>query len=94
MLPRPLIRKARKFAEDPAPEIARGDRWILTGLRRLVKMARNPPTNGEYAAWRGRFWRYVRRYGDAGGELGACAQRLRREAECMVTFLNYEASTR
>ncbi len=85
-----LIRKARKFAEDPAPEIARGGRWILAELRRLVRMAHNPPTNGEYAAWRGRFWRYVRKYGDAGGELGAYAQRLRREADCMVTFLNYE----
>ena len=85
-----LIRKAVKFAEDPAPEIARGGRWILAELRRLVEMARKPPTNGEYAAWRGRFWRCVRKYEDAGGELGTYAQRLRREADCMVTFLSYE----
>ncbi len=53
-------------------------------------MADNPPTNGEYAAWRGRFSRCVRKYEAFGGDLGVYARRLRREAGCIVTFLNYE----
>lgn len=85
-----LIRKARKFAEDSSPEIARGGRWILAELRRLVNMAHNPPTNGEYAAWKGRFLRCARKYKDVGGELGAYAATLLREADHIVTFLMYE----
>ncbi len=85
-----LLRKARKFAEDPVPEIARGGRWILAELGRLNKMADNPPTSGEYMAWKGRFSRCVRKYEAFGGELGAYARHLRREADCIVTFLKYE----
>ena len=85
-----LIRKARKFAEDSSPEIARGGRWILAELRRLVKMAHNSPTNGEYAAWKGRFLRCVRKYKDVGGELGTYAATLLREVDHIVTFLYYE----
>ena len=85
-----LLRKAERFAEDPMPGIARGGRWILAELRRLNRMADNPPTNGEYAAWRGRFSRCVRKYETFGGELGAYARHLRREADCIVTFLYYE----
>ena len=82
-----LIRKAKKFAEDPSPEIARGGRWILSELRRMVKMAHNPPTFGEYAAWRGRFLRWCRKYKGFGGGLGAYAATLLRESDHIVTFL-------
>lgn len=85
-----LIRKARKFAESPVPEIAQGGHWILSELRRLVKMAHKPPTNGEYAAWRGRFSRCVRKYKDYEGELGTYVTTLMREADNIVTFLDYE----
>ena len=85
-----LIRKARKFAESPAPEISRGGRWILAELRRMVKMAHNPPTNGEYAAWRARFLRCVRKYKDFGGELGTYATTLLWEADHIDTCLNHE----
>ena len=85
-----LIRMARKFAEDSSPEIARGGRWILAELRRLVKMAHNPPTFGEYAAWRGRFLRCVRKYKDFEGELGTYATTLLREADHIVTFLTHD----
>ena len=85
-----LLRKARKFAEDPVPEIARGGRWILAELGRLNEMEDNPPTNGEYMAWKGRFSRWVRKYEAFGGELGTYARHLRREAGCIVTFLSYE----
>ncbi len=85
-----LIRKARKFAESPEPGIARGGRWILAELRRMVKMAHNPPTKGEYAAWRGRFLRCVRKYKDFEGELGTYAKTLLREADHIDTCLYYE----
>ena len=32
----------------------------------------------------------VRKYSDFGGELGAFARHLQREADCIVTFLKYE----
>ncbi len=59
-------------------------------MRRLVKMARKPPANGECATWRGLFWRCVRKYRDTGGEFSTYGQRLRREEDCMVAFLNCE----
>ncbi|MCR5259445.1 MAG: transposase [Desulfovibrio sp.] len=85
-----LLRKAKKLEEDPVPEIVRGGRWILAGLRRLNKMADNPPTSGEYMDWKGRFSWWGRKYEAFGGELGACARHLWREVDCIVTFLDYE----
>lgn len=85
-----LIRKAKHFSESSRPEIASGGRWILAELRRLAKMAHKPPTQGEYIAWKGRFFRYVRKYLDAGGELGTFTKRLLREAKNLTTFLGYD----
>ena len=85
-----LSRRAGKLSEDPSPEIARGGQWIRSELRRLIKMTDSPPTNGEYLAWRGRFMKCVHKYRDFGGELGAFARHLQREADNIVTFLKYE----
>ena len=85
-----LMRRAKKFEEDPSPEIAQGGRWIRSELGRLIEMTDSPPTKGQYAAWRGRFMRCVRKYSEFGGELGAYARHLQREADCIVTFLKYE----
>jgi transposase len=85
-----LMRRAKKFEEDPSPEIAQGGRWIRSELGHLIEMTDSPPTKGQYAAWRGRFMRCVRKYSEFGGELGAYARHLQREADCIVTFLKYE----
>ncbi len=84
-----LMRRAKKFEEDPSPEIAQGGRWIRSELGHLIEID-SPPTKGQYAAWRGRFMRCVRKYSEFGGELGAYARHLQREADCIVTFLKYE----
>ncbi len=84
------MRRAKKFEEDPLPEIAQSGRWIRSELRRLIQITGSPPTNGQHAAWRGRFMQCVRKYSGFGGELGAYARHLQREADCIVTFLKYE----
>ena len=63
---------------------------IRSELGRLIEMTDSPPTKGQYAAWRGRFMRCVRKYSEFGGELGAYARHLQREADFIVTFLKYE----
>ncbi|MBO4835229.1 MAG: IS66 family transposase [Lachnospiraceae bacterium] len=85
-----LIRKAKKFSESTKPEIASGGRWILAELRRLVKMAHTPPTNGQFLAWKGRFIRCVQKHLDNDGELGTFAKHLLREATYLTTFLGYD----
>ena len=56
-------------------------------LRRLVRMAHTPPTNGQYLAWKGRFSRCVRKYINDESEMGTFARQLQREAEYLTTFL-------
>ena len=85
-----LMRRAKKFEEDPLPEIAQSGRWIRSELRRLIQITGSPPTNGQHAAWRGRFMQCVRTYSRFGGGLGAYARHLQREADFIVTFLKYE----
>ena len=67
-----------------------GGSWIRSELRRLIEMTGNPPTKGQHAAWRGRLMQCVRKYSEYGGELGAYARHLQREADCIGTFLKYE----
>ncbi|MBQ9406487.1 MAG: IS66 family transposase [Desulfovibrio sp.] len=84
-----LIRKARQFAESDTPEKASGGHWILAELRRLVKMAHNLPTKGQYLAWKGRFTRCVNKWWRS-GHLCPYARHLLLEADYIVTFLKYK----
>ena len=85
-----MIRRARRLSESTDPEIARGGRWVLAELRRLVRMAHTPPTNGQFLAWKGRFSRCVHKYLNAENEMGTFAKQLQREAENLTTFLGYK----
>lgn len=84
-----LIRKAKKLSESTLPTVACGGRWILVELRRLVKMAHNPPSQGEYAAWKARFSRCVLKYKSAEGDLGKLCALLERETAYITTFLRF-----
>ncbi len=57
-----LIRRARGLAERKEPDLARCGSWVRDELRRLCKMAKDPPTKAEWRAFYDRFNRLIALY--------------------------------
>ena len=82
-----LIRKANGLAERPDSELATFGSWTRKELQRLVKMAKAPPTIGEWRAFYARLCRLIALYRDSESEAGTFARRLEEEMDTLFVFL-------
>ena len=82
-----LIRKATALAERADPELATFGNWTRKELQRLVKMAKAPPTMGEWRAFYARLCRLIALYRDSQSEAGTFARRLEEEMDTLFVFL-------
>lgn len=85
-----LIRTACGLAQRRDPELSSCGKWALKELVRLIKMAKAPPTIGEWRAFFARFCRLIALYRDSRGEAGTFARRLEEEMESLFLFLTEE----
>jgi transposase len=82
-----LIRKATALAERSGPELATFGNWTRKELQRLVKMAKAPPTMGEWRAFYARLCRLIALYRDSQSEAGTFARRLEEGMDTLFVFL-------
>jgi transposase len=85
-----LIRKALGLAQRSNPELSSCGKWAAKELERLVKMAKGPPTIGEWRAFFARFCHLIALYRDSKSEAGTFVRRLEEEMETLFTFLTEE----
>lgn len=84
------IRRAKKLAEDPEPDIAKGGNLLLKELRRLTKMDKSTLTEGEWLAWNMRVKGFLKKHKDRDDALGTYCSCLYKSYESMTTFLRVE----
>jgi transposase len=82
-----LIRTACGLAQRDIPELASCGKWSARELRRLVKMAKAPPTIGEWRAFFARFCHLIALYRDCESEAGTFVRRLEDEMDSLFVFL-------
>lgn len=85
-----LIRKAKWLSERKEPGMARCGGWARDELRRLCKMAKAPPSVGEWNMFYARFIRLIALYGGREDEAGTFVRRLQSEMETLWLFLKQE----
>ena len=87
-----LIREAKGLSEHANPEIAACGRHAKDELRRLVRMAKDPPTVGQWRAWYARLCKVIRQNRDRGKKdpAGRFARGLEKEIESLWVFLHEE----
>lgn len=85
-----LIRKACALAQRPDPELSSCGKWAASELVRLIKMAKAPPTIGEWRAFFARFCHLIALYRDSKSEAGTYVRRLEEEMETLFLFLTEE----
>jgi len=85
-----LIRTARGLAQRRDPELSSCGKWALKELVRLIKMAKAPPTIGEWRAFFARFCHLIALYRDSQSEAGTFVRRLEDEMESLFVFLTEE----
>ncbi len=82
-----LIRRAKGLAESKDPALARCGAWARDELRRLCKMAKDPPTKAEWRSFFARFNRLIALYRDSDSEAGIFVRHLEKEFDALFTFL-------
>ncbi len=82
-----LIRRAKGLAERKEPELARCGAWARDELRRLCKMAKDPPTKAQWRTFYARFNRLIALYIDSDSEAGKFVRHLDTEMDSLFTFL-------
>lgn len=65
-----LIRTANGLSERDNPVLSGPGAWALRELRRLCRMAKHPPSNGEWSAFYARLMRLIGLYRDQKDEAG------------------------
>ena len=85
-----LIRTACGLAQRGDPELSSCGKWAAKELERLIKMAKAPPTIGEWRAFFARFCRLIALYRDCESEAGTLVRRLEEEMEALFLFLTEE----
>lgn len=84
-----LIRRAKGLAERNEPELAKCGAWARDELRRLCKMAKDPPTKGEWQAFYARFCRLIALYIDSQNDAGKFVRHIDKEITSLFTFLKH-----
>jgi len=82
-----LIRTAKGLSERADPELAAFGKWSRKELQRLVRMAKAPPTQGEWRAFYARLCHLIALYRDSKSEAGTFARRLEDEMDTLFVFL-------
>jgi transposase len=82
-----LIRRAKGLSERSEPELAKCGAWAKSELRKLCKMAKDPPTKAEWRAFYARFCRLIALYGDSDSEAGTFVRHIEKEMGSLFTFL-------
>jgi transposase len=82
-----LIRRAKGLAERKEPELAKCGAWARDELRRLCKMAKDPPTQDEWRTFYARLNRLIALYIDADSEAGKLVRHIDKEMGSLFTFL-------
>lgn len=82
-----LIRRADGLSERPDPELAACGKWAAAELRRLCRMAKAPPTRGEWSSFYARLCRLIALYRDSGSDAGKFVRHIAREMDSLFTFL-------
>ena len=84
------IRKAQSLSEHADPEIARCGTRARDELRRLVHMAKDPPTVGQWQAWYARISKLIKHNRDRKDQAGTFVRTLAKEMDNLWVFLHEE----
>lgn len=82
-----LIREAKGLAERANPSLSRPGAWALKELRLLCRMAKHPPSVGQWNMFYARLIRLIGLYREQPDEAGVFIRRIERELECLWLFL-------
>ena len=82
-----LIRRADGLSERRDPELAACGRWAAAELRRLCRMAKHPPTKGEWSSFYARLCRLIALYRESGSDAGRFVRHIENEMDALFTFL-------
>jgi len=82
-----LIREAKGLSERQNPALSRPGAWALKELRLLCRMAKEPPSLGQWSAFYARLFRLIGLYRAQPDELGKFVRRLEREMDSLWLFL-------
>lgn len=82
-----LIRRAKGLSERRDPELAKCGAWSRDELRKLCKMAKDPPTKAEWRAFYARFCRLIALYANSDNEAGRFVRHIENEMDSLFTFL-------
>jgi transposase len=82
-----LIRRAQGLSERDDPELAKCGKWAAAELRRLCKMAKDPPTQGEWSSFYARLCRLIALYRDCDSDAGKFVRHIEDEMDSLFTFL-------
>jgi len=82
-----LIRRAKGLSERKDPELAKCGGWAAAELRRLCKMAKDPPTRGEWSSFYARLCRLIALYRDCDSDAGRFVRHIENEMDSLFTFL-------
>jgi transposase len=82
-----LIRKATALSERADSKLSTFGNWTRKELQRLVKMAKAPPTIGQWRAFYARLCRLIAWYHDSKSEAGTFARRIEEEMDALFVFL-------
>lgn len=85
-----LIRKAKGLSEHANPEVAKCGCRARDELRRLIRMAKEPPTVGQWRAWYARLCRLIQQNRDRKDPAGTFVRSLETEMESLWVFLHEE----
>lgn len=85
-----LIRTACGLAQRRDLMLSNCGKWAAKELERLVKMAKAPPTIGEWRTFFARFCHLIALYRDSKSEAGTFVRRLEEEMESLFLFLTEE----
>lgn len=85
-----LIRTAKGLSVHGNPEIARCGHRTRDELQRLVHMAKDPPTVGQWRAWYARLCRLIKQNRDRTDKAGTFVRSLEKEIESLWVFLHEE----
>ena len=82
-----LIREAKGLSERHNPALSRPGAWVLKELRLLCRMAKTPPSVGQWNMFYARFIRLIGLYREQPDEVGQLVRRLHREMANLWLFL-------
>jgi transposase len=82
-----LIRHAKGLSERSNPALSRPGAWALKELRLLCRMAKKPPSVGQWNMFYARLIRLIGLYREQPDDLGKFVRRLQSEMDCLWLFL-------